>query len=81
MIDDYGTPVSDALHVVERYRVLEDGNRLQVHFTVEDQNIFRKPWSMTLYYSADDTVLEERRCAENNRDFPELMPIAETPDF
>ncbi len=81
MVDDYGTPVSDALHVVERYRVLEEGRHLQVHITVEDPNTFRKPWSTTVDFSADDTMLEETRCAENNRDFPELMPIAETPDF
>ena len=81
MVDDYGTPVSDALHVVERYRVFEDGRQLQVHVTVEDPNVFRKPWSMTVSYDADNNMLLEHRCAENNRDWPELAPIAERPDF
>ncbi len=81
MVDDFGTPASDTLHVVERYRVLEDGRQLQVHITVEDPNVFRKPWSMTMDYDADDNMLLEHRCTENNRDWPDLMPIAETPDF
>ena len=81
MVDAYGTPVSDALHVVERYRVHGDGTQLQVLVTVEDPNVFRTPWSMTVDYYADDVSLREAPCAENNRDWPDLMPIAEKPDF
>ena len=81
MVDDYGTPVSDALHVVERYSVQDEGTQLQVQVTVEDPNIFKKPWSMTVDYYADDAMLREARCAENNRDWLELVPMAERPDF
>ncbi len=81
MIDHDGTPVSDGLHVVERYQMLNDGKRLHLDFTVDDPNTFKKPWSMTMEYDAREGHLAEYRCAENNRDWPELAPIAETPDF
>ena len=81
MVDAYGTPVSDALHVVERYRVVDGGANLQVEVAVEDPNVFQKPWSMLVEYYTDDMKLREAPCAENNRDLPDLMPIAETPDF
>ena len=81
MVDDYGTPHSDALHVIERYRLLDDGNQLQVHVTVEDPNTFKVPWSMTVDYNVSSQILTETRCAENNREWPELMPVEETPDF
>jgi len=81
MIDHSGTPVSDGLHVVERFQMLDDGNRLHVDFTVDDPNVFRKPWSMTMELDAKEGHPPEYRCAENNRHFLDLMPIAETPDF
>ncbi len=81
MIDHYGTPVSDGLHIVERFYMLDDGNRLHVDFTVDDPNVFKKPWSMTMEFDAREGSLRERRCGENNRHWPDLMPIAERPDF
>ena len=63
MVDDYGTPASEALHVVERYRVLEDGRQLQIDVTVDDPNVFKKPWSMTMNYNADDNMLLESAAA------------------
>jgi hypothetical protein len=81
MVDAYGTPVSEGLHVVERYSVERNGTQLLVHITVEDPNVFKTPWSMTVEYYADDTKLREAPCAENNREWPDLMPIAEKPDF
>ena len=81
MIDHYGTPVSDGLHVVERFHMFDDGNRLHVDFTVNDPNVFKKPWSMTMEYDAREGILREYRCAENNRGWPEFGPMAQTPDF
>lgn len=81
MVDAYGTPVSDALHVVERYTIINNGENLVADILVEDPNVFKTPWSMTVEYYADDQKLREARCAENNRAWPYLMPIAEVPDF
>lgn len=81
MVDAYGTPVTEALHVVERYRLIDDGANLEVDVYVEDPNVFQTSWSMTVEYYSDDVKLREAPCAENNRDLPELMPTAEQPDF
>lgn len=81
MVDAYGTPVTEALHVVERYRLIEDGANLEVEVYVEDPNVFKTSWSMTVEYYSDDVPLREAPCAENNRDLPELMPTATQPDF
>lgn len=81
MIDHYGTPVSDGLHVVERFSVLKGRSGLKADFTVEDPKVFKKPWSMTIDYEAKDGVIDEYRCGESNRHYFDLMPIAERPDF
>jgi hypothetical protein len=81
MADHYGTPISDGLHVVERYYLGNDGKRLTVDFTVSDPNTLKKPWSMTIVYDAEPGVLREYRCGENNRDWFDVMPIQEAPDF
>ena len=39
----HGFMHTDALHVVERFRLLPDGN-LQYDVTVEDPNVWEKPW-------------------------------------
>ena len=84
--DRNGTPHSDALHVVERYRLVEEGRRLEVQFTVTDPNTFNMPWSAMVRYQRNrQTVIEEEICAENNFDvitkkmFP--IPMAEKPYF
>ncbi len=85
--DRNGTPHTEAIHVVERYRVADDGASLEVQFTVEDPGAFTTAWSAMVRYRpiADQEVLAEVVCAENNRDivtkemFP--IPVDETPDF
>jgi hypothetical protein len=79
-IDRQGTPVTEALHVVERYRLLDGGEKLEIGFTVEDPNVFRKPWSLTVTFTPRGDIQEEI-CAENNRDWADLVPIADLPDF
>jgi hypothetical protein len=46
-VDSYRTPHTDKLHVVERFRLIDGGNTLEVAFTVEDPGAFYKPWSGT----------------------------------
>jgi hypothetical protein len=101
MVDWYGTPRSEALHVVERYRMLSyeeakegferdakehnvadgmpnpnaNGKYLQLHFTVEDPNVFTTPWSATMTYrnvnnGPNDPNWVESVCAENIQWYP-----------
>ena len=51
--DLFRTPISDKFHVVERFRLVEDGGKeLEVEFTVEDPVMFVKPWKATKRWSA-----------------------------
>ena len=46
-VDSYRTPHTDKLHVVERFRLIDGGNTLEVAFTVDDPGTFYQPWSGT----------------------------------
>lgn len=84
-IDHYGTPHTDALHVVERYHVTDGGRTLQVDFTVDDPGAFNMAWSGIAHYRRSRAGYEEFVCAENNtniwtgKSYP--IPIASTADF
>jgi len=83
--DLYSTPHSDAIHVVERYHVVDGGKTLQVDFTVDDPKAFNMPWSAVVHYRRAQQPFQEIICAENNTDintgklYP--IPIAAKPDF
>lgn len=81
MADHYGTPISDGLHVVERYYLGNNNSRLTVDFTVDDPKTLKKPWSMSIVYDTEEGILAEYRCGENNRDWFDVMPMQEAPDF
>jgi hypothetical protein len=83
-IDNYRTPHSDKLRVIERFRVVNDGKTLQVDVHVEDPGAFTTPWSTVQRYDrVQQGGLVEFPCAENNFDLGDLdpMPEAKTPDF
>ena len=46
-VDLFRTPHSEKLHVVERFRMIESGKKLQVELTVDDPASFVKPWKGT----------------------------------
>lgn len=84
--DNYAVPHSTQLHVIERYKLIDNGKTLQASFTVEDPGAFNAPWSaMELFHpTRDAALLAEEPCAENNVAyagdvFP--IPIADKPDF
>jgi hypothetical protein len=66
--DRYSVPHTTQLHVIERFKLLDEGRTLQVSFTVEDPGAFNAPWSaMVRYQHARTTAaLFEEPCAENN---------------
>jgi hypothetical protein len=68
-LDRIGTPHSDALHLIERYRRSGPGT-LDVTITVEDSKSFTKPWDVKLTYrSAPPTMKMTEYICENNRDY------------
>ena len=84
-IDRYGTPHSDKLHVVERYKVLADGKTLEVTLTYQDPTAFATTWSAIVRYNRTEDPLTEEACSEaagnpvTGKFYP--IPIAENPDF
>jgi hypothetical protein len=77
-VDHLGTPHTGQIHVVERYRVTNDGKTLEVLFTVDDPGTFNWSWSAILRYArvSDVQQIDEEVCAENNLGMP--VPMAET---
>ena len=85
-VDNYLTPHTTQLHVVERFKLAEGGKTLQLSIMVEDPGAFNMAWSARQTYSRrPQAKMEEAVCAENNVDFfgqgyfP--VPEAERADF
>jgi hypothetical protein len=112
MVDMYGTPHSPALHVVERYRLVDyaaakdamdrnakensrtpgadfddayRGKVLQLHFTVEDKDVFTMPWTATITYRPAVGGWQDLICSENIHEYygrkDSAVPRAYKPDF
>jgi len=85
-VDNYFTPHTEELRVVERFRMIEGGRTLEVQVHVEDPGAFTTPWNaMQLYRRTDTGPMVETVCAENNDDHFDHgvgpIPTAEKPDF
>jgi hypothetical protein len=84
-IDNYRTPHTTQLHVVERFQMTEGGTTLQVTIHLEDPSAFNMPWSARQTYHRTRTgAMEETICAENNVAFDASVseiPKADRPDF
>ena len=82
-VDNYRTPHSEKLHVVERWKMIDDGKMLEVGIKVEDPDAFNAPWSaIQRYRRAQPRQLGEEACAENNEHlFDYRIPVADKADF
>jgi hypothetical protein len=82
VVDIYRTPHTEQLHVVERWRMTDNGQMMEVIFTVEDRGAFYQPWTGMRRYRRITQEGTEKICAENNTNlFDYHMPTAATPDF
>ena len=67
-VDIFGTPHTEALHVVERFRPINAGKQIEVVFTVDDPKTFTTPWPGRFVYNrSNQQWFEEEICAENDR--------------
>ncbi|MCZ6750802.1 MAG: hypothetical protein O7E51_03120 [Acidobacteria bacterium] len=64
-LDHVGTPHSDALHVVERFRLV-DRDTLEVEFLFDDPKAFTKPWGAKRLYQLrpDLEIVEKVMCEQ-----------------
>jgi hypothetical protein len=82
VVDPYRTPHTEKLHVVERWRMVDDGKAMEATFTVDDPDTFVQPWSGMRRYRRVQQQMMEDVCAENNQHlFDYHIPTANTPDF
>lgn len=49
-VDNYQTPHTAQLHVVERFRMIDAGKTLEVNVRVEDPGAFTTPWNALQRY-------------------------------
>jgi hypothetical protein len=69
-IDNYRTPHTEKLHVIERWTLAGDGKSIEVQIRVEDAGAFTMPWSARqVYAKTAQGPLQEMICAENNTNF------------
>jgi hypothetical protein len=83
-IDNYRTPHSDQLRVVERFHLVNGGKTLQVDVHIEDPAAFTMPWdTIQRYDRVQQGGLAEFICAENRFNLGDMdpMPEAKSPDF
>jgi len=82
-VDNFRTPFTEKLHVVERLTLEPGGKFLTGIVTVTDPNTFNAPLTMKQrWFKAEQTMLETI-CAENNQDYFKqgLFPLPEAKKF
>jgi hypothetical protein len=83
--DNYRTPHTTQMHVIERWKLSADGNRVDVSVTVDDPGAFTTSYEGAQRWRRVQVSLEELICAENNAQdflgFKVPIPQSSKPDF
>jgi hypothetical protein len=75
---DSGIPASDALHIVERMRLTNNGRTLEIAYTLTDPKSWEGSWSMTKRWQrVDDRDIAEVSCLPDLNDH---MPSTKSKD-
>jgi hypothetical protein len=85
-IDNYRTPHSDKLHVVERFHLVEGGKTLQADITIEDPVALTQQLHVMHQWRKVQGPMTESRCADGESFNPfgqqaEPIPTANKADF
>jgi len=85
-VDNYRTPHSEKLHVVERFHLTNGGKNLQADIFLEDAATFKQPVRMVqTWRQVSQGPMTESSCAESGPGFfsfdVEPIPTAAKPDF
>ena len=85
-VDNYHTPHTDKLHVIERFRLVDGGKTLIDTVRVEDPGAYNMPWTgVQRWKKTGRGPIEEISCAENNENFYAYdvrpIPQAKNSDF
>jgi hypothetical protein len=85
-VDNYRTPHTDRLHVIERFHMVDGAKALEVDIHVEDPGAFTTAWNaVQRYRRAEQGPIVESFCAENNANYfnydVDPMPQSSAADF
>jgi hypothetical protein len=85
-VDNYRTPHTTQLHVVERFKLVDGGKTLQAIIAVDDPGAFNMPWSaVQRWRRREDRPIIELVCAEQPNNYFNFdmapLPTALRPDF
>ena len=81
-VDFFRTPHTEQMHVMERWRLIDNGEQLEILFTVADPGTFYQPWQVMRRLGRSDSPLGENICREGSFQIIDYgVPIDETPDF
>jgi len=70
-----GVPHSDALRLVERFTRV-DADTINYEVTIEDPNVYTRPWSVAIPLSRDDSYqIYEYACHEGNRAIESVLSM------
>ena len=82
VVDNYRTPHTEKLHVIERWKLIDDGKTLEVTLKVDDPDTYNEAWSAIQHFRHADQPMFEEVCAEGNfMLFDYGIPVADKPDF
>jgi len=85
-IDNFRTPHTDKLHVIERFTISPDSKQLTAIVKVEDPDTFNAPLTLRETWRRNDVPIEESVCADDGGvdHFEQNLypiPVAAKPDF
>jgi len=84
-IDQYRTPHGPKLHVIERIRLIQEGDVMQTELTIEDPDSLIKPLHLVHLARKVREPMVESSCGEEGGDHfalkAEPIPEADKPDF
>src|SRR5262249_52742472 len=78
-VDNFTTPHTKDLHVVERWKISNDGNALEATVAVDDPGAFKAPWSGMIRWQKVNRPIMEWACAENNLGYEQAFELQEYP--
>ena len=79
-VDNWRTPHTKDMHVIEHWKVVDGGNGIQATVTVDDPGTFNQPWSGTAQWrKVSYGTMLETICAENNAAFEQFFGLKEYP--
>jgi hypothetical protein len=85
-VDNFRTPHSDKLHIIERFTIAPDQKTMDVDVTVDDPGAFTVPWHAEQHFRRQaQGPMQEESCAESTGNFlhydMDPIPHADRPDF